>query len=172
MKLRQFALIGLSALCLGSIAGPALAQQADCPMAGHGRFHFQERMEKRQSQLHDQLKLSPEQEPAWKTFTAQAKPLQAAERPDFAAWAKLSAPERAERALGQMKEHESRMAQHVEALKTFYGTLNAEQKKTFDQHFLSGMGEFRHGAMGGNKGPGRRHGMGANAMPQEAAPAK
>lgn len=163
MKFSKISLIGLSVLCFSALslhahAGLSVAApdaQAGCPMAGHGRFaeHMEKHHAQFQARLHDQLKLSAEQEPAWLTFISQTKPAVKPEAYDRTVWQKLSAPERADKMLAQLKEHEARLAQHAEALKTFYAVLNAEQKKVFDEHF-AGHGPFegRHSGRFG-KGP-------------------
>jgi protein CpxP len=47
-------------------------------------------------------------------------------------WAKLTTPERADKMMERMREHQSRMFEHLVALKDFYAVLTPEQKKTFD----------------------------------------
>lgn len=138
MKTLKTSLLALgSALLLttsfSSFAAPGVGGDA-CPMAGHGAFAERMQMmhERMQARLHDQLKLTPEQEPAWQAFIKDGPPhlaMMAGKGEDLT---KLSAPERAEKMLARMKEAEAAMAKHTEALKTFYATLNAEQKKTFD----------------------------------------
>lgn len=134
------------------------------PMGGWEDFHGQraERMEQHQKKLHDALKLTADQEGAWKTFTASMHGPAKADRPDREELSKLTTPERAEKMLDLAKQHQERMAEHVAALKTFYGVLTPEQKKIFDEQHA-----FQHGA---------RHGTppaGGNATPpaQPAQPA-
>lgn len=129
----------LFALSAASFAAPDPAMDA-CPMAGQGGYkggfmvRMQKHHERMQARLHDQLKLTPEQEPAWQAFVKATPPH--FPMPGMAAGgedlSKLSAPERADKMLARLKEHEAVMAQHIEALKTFYAQLNADQKKTFD----------------------------------------
>ncbi len=149
-------IIGLSVLGLGATALVAHAEKEGSehrhgPMSqgcmqgeGKGKFaeHMKARMEKHQAELHDKLKLSADQEPAWKIFIAAMMPPAGALQPmmDHAAMQKLPAPERMEKMMGKMKEHEAHMNERLAALKTFYATLNADQKKTFDDN--AGRGHF------------------------------
>lgn len=154
---------------MGVIAANAAAQSVDCgprgPMGNWEKYHEQrgERMQQHQKQLHDALKLTPDQEGAWKKFAESVQAPPRPERGDPADWAKLTAPERAEKMLEFSKQRQERMTEHVAALKTFYGVLTPEQKKTFD--------EFHVGPRGGRHGPGRP-GQGQPTMPPPSAPAK
>lgn len=149
---------GLTAVGIGSAAFAAAAGKADCgdmgmghggmSMHGHEGYgdgksgeQMKERMAKRHAALHDKLKLTAAQEPAWKTFTDAMMPTDMPQRPDHAELAKLPAPERMEKMMGLMKDREQRMEKQLAALKTFYATLTPEQKKVFDAE----------------TGPGQRH---------------
>ncbi|KQV79533.1 hypothetical protein ASD15_19635 [Massilia sp. Root351] len=145
--IRKSLIIGMAVLSLGAVGGSAFA--ADTPAPGrHGQAltqeqraaraaerqaTFKEMMARHQAALHDKLKLTAAQEPAWNAFVAASAPKLPAARADRAALAQLSAPERAERRLEMHKQmiaqHETRLA----ALKTFYAQLTPEQQKTFDQ---------------------------------------
>lgn len=130
---RNIFLIGLAAIGLGTLPAPALADTGCGPM-GAGSGKFAERIEKRQTELHDKLKLTSEQEAAWKKFSEKMKP-ESRNRPDQPELSALHAPERMERMLSMMKEHESRMADRVAAVKEFYAVLTPEQQKLFDDQF-------------------------------------
>jgi transglutaminase/protease-like cytokinesis protein 3 len=97
---------------------------------------MQEGMEKHRSQLHDKLKLSPQQEPAWKAFTEATKPQHDQKmhqaKADRQAMAAMSAPARMEKMLEHSKERLARMQQQLDALKSFYAVLTPEQQKIFD----------------------------------------
>lgn len=131
---RNIFLIGLAAVGLGAAPVLALAD-TECGHMGAGPGKFAERIEKRQAALHDKLKLTPEQETAWKKFSAKMKPAEFRKRPDPSELSALHAPERMERMLAMMKEHESRMADRVAAVKEFYAVLTPEQQKLFDDQF-------------------------------------
>jgi protein CpxP len=127
-------LIGLAAIGFGTAPILALADAGCGPMGG-GSGKFAERIEKRQAELHDKLKLSSEQENAWKTFHEKMKPAERRNRPDSSKLSALHAPERLEQMLSMMKEHESRMAERVVTVKEFYAVLSSEQQKLFDDQF-------------------------------------
>ncbi|MHB9101172.1 MAG: Spy/CpxP family protein refolding chaperone [Sulfuricella sp.] len=127
-------LLGLAAIGLGTAPGLALANSGCGPM-GAGSGKFAERIEKRQAALHDKLKLTPVQETAWKSFHEKMKPAESHNRPDPSELSALHAPERLERMLAMMKEHESRMVDRVAAVKEFYAVLTPEQQKLFDDQF-------------------------------------
>ena len=100
---------------------------------------MQERIAKRHSALHDQLKLTAAQEPAWKTYVAAVTPTDMGKHwVDHAAMAKMSAPERLEKHIAMSKERDTRMAAHLAALKTFYVVLTPQQQKIFNEKTMHG----------------------------------
>lgn len=161
--LRKQVLIALTVLGMGSAAALAQAQQtptqAAAPEGRHGHAaQQQERMAKwgeyaakRQAKLHDALKLSAAQEPAWAAFQAAIKPDTAsmAMQGDRAAWSTMSAPARMEKMLAMARQHTARMETHLAALNTFYAVLTPAQKKLFDEHTQRGHGHRRGGHMKG-----------------------
>lgn len=141
------------ATALGTVGLVAMAQ----PMGGsenmmgqgrHGKMDpakMEAMVAKRADALKAQLKLTPEQEPAWNSFVAAMKPDTKAlpQHPSREELDKLTTPERIDtmRALRdqQHKDMLAAMDKRDQATKTFYATLNAEQKKTFDtQHLRMG----------------------------------
>lgn len=59
----------------------------------------------------------------------------------------MSTPERLDQMQAHKAQHDAQMQKHIEATKTFYASLNAEQKKVFDKEtarFMRGMGEHPH----------------------------
>lgn len=112
-------------------------------------------MAKRHDALKAKLKLTPEQEGAWTTFTAAMKPpaQMGQKRPDRAELDKLTTPERIDKMRALRTEHMAAMDKREEAIKTFYAALNADQKKVFDTEHAR-MGHHP----GDRRGPG---GMGA-----------
>jgi protein CpxP len=158
----QALILGLALLGpLAAYAEPAAAPPAPKandagpggPWGEHGRRHMQERLD----QLHKELKLTPEQEADWKTFSEkldEAKKERKEARPDGEALRKLSAPERLEKMIEFGKARQAAMEEVLAATKTFYAKLTPEQKKTFDD--LTPFGERApHG-----KGHGGPHRMG------------
>jgi hypothetical protein len=116
---------------------------------------MEERMAKHQAAFHDKLKITADQEPAWQAFIAATKPQPHAmpQPQDRKAMAQMSTPERMEKGLQMMKEHQARMEAHLAAVKTFYAALKPEQQKIFDEAHRHMM-HHRHG----------RHGWGGHAQ--------
>ncbi len=136
-----------------TFAGSALA---DCDHeAMHARMHGGgEQMAamhaKHLAKLHDKLKLTAQQEPAWKAFTDKAKPDLAKRQAAREELSKLATPARLDRMLALMKEGEARMAEHAAAVKEFYAQLTPEQQKLFDDHAMPRLGAAKR-AMHGHK---------------------
>lgn len=155
--LRKSILIGFTVL--GMAAAQSQAQDAPAPAGRHGsaagmeqrQAKMSEMFAKHQAKLHDQLKLTAQQEPAWAAYQAAIKPApRTGARPDRAAFAKLPAPERLSKMIEMTKEREAMMQTHLTALTAFYGQLTAEQKAVFDAHAMGGKhgGHGRHGGWG------------------------
>ncbi|MCD5360483.1 Spy/CpxP family protein refolding chaperone [Chromobacterium aquaticum] len=130
----------IATLLAAGVAGSALAaddapSQNPMPMMGKGRHMDpaqREAMAARHLQaLHDQLKLQAKQEAAWKTYTESMKPGERAMPPKPQAGE--TAPQRMERMLDMMKQHQDGMQKRLDALKTFYAQLTPEQQKVMDQ---------------------------------------
>jgi len=141
---RKHLLAALSALTLGAAALGAHAQTADqptTPQARHGAHAQHQKLTPEQraqfraqriAKLHDELKITPAQENAWKAFVASMQP-PAHQQHDRAAWANLTAPERMAKMIERQKQRTAALEQRQGALNTFYSVLNADQKKTFDE---------------------------------------
>lgn len=125
----------VSSILLVSSLGVMAAPQDCGPMTTRGDFweYRVERMAQQHKQLHDALKLTPDQEGAWKKLMDSEHPMARMEAGNAADWAKLTTPERAEKMLERMQEHQMHMAQHVVVLKDFYALLTPEQKTKFDE---------------------------------------
>lgn len=162
---RKTLLTGLAALSLGGamIGAQAQAQAPDIhPKAQLSkeerqakRAEFMAKREQMRAQrvakLHDELKITPAQESAWNAFVASMQPAQRAggEHGDRAAWAGLSAPQRAEKMIERQKQRTAFMEQRLAALNTFYSVLTPEQKKVFDEKTARMQSRFgRHGEHG------------------------
>ena len=117
---------------------------------------FGQRMEHHLARLHDKLKLTPAQEPAWTAFTAAAKPKAPVARPERAAFARLTAPERLEKWIAMSKDRTAQQESRLGALKTLYAALTPEQRKTFDDSVPGGEHGGRHHGHRGH-GPQRGH---------------
>lgn len=133
----------ITASLLASLAVSAMAQTGPGGMPGpdgqHGprmekmREHRTERHQKHLAELKSKLKLQTDQEAVWKTFAdAMQPPTQPLARVDRAAMEKLSTPERIDQMQALHTHREAEMKKRGDATKTFYASLSAEQKKTFD----------------------------------------
>lgn len=168
--------LGWMAAVLASVAGMTLAQAADSSEAasappphqamgrhehgprGHDPARMQAMFDRHLAELKTQLKLGSEQDAAWATFSNAIKPpATPPARPDPAELAKLSTPERLDRMEALHQQHANEMAQRHQAIKTFYATLNAEQKKTFDAATLRLMHPMHPMHDHGRGMPGPRH---------------
>lgn len=101
----------------------------------------------RLDRLHAELKLSPEQEAAWKAWAEPIRQQSAAmrdRRGEREAMTRLPAPERMEKTLERMKEHERQMEAGLASLRSFYATLTPEQRQTFDRFQPFGEKRGRH----------------------------
>ena len=171
-----------AAAVLAALALPVLAQPApsDAPAAGAPaqqarkpgdlQERHQARMAQRANAFKAQLKLTPEQEPAWTAFMAAMQPAQRTTRLDPADMEKRTTPERIDRMRALRAQHAAEADRRGEATKTFYAALTPEQQKTFDSRGQNMRGKGgqrsdwghdngRHGGMRGCDmpmgGPGR-----------------
>ncbi|MFZ6681493.1 Spy/CpxP family protein refolding chaperone [Undibacterium sp. Tian12W] len=174
-QLQKKLMIAVTAVGLSMIgsAGSALAQPPSpasaSANAGHGQPHgdpakwaekMKERMAKHQAELHDKLKITAAQEPAWKTFIDAMNPGAMPARPDRKEMEKLTTPERMEKGLEKMKEHLAKMQTRLTALKTFYAVLTPEQQKIFDESHrrMASHMRDRMGKPGGEHSPEHKTG--------------
>lgn len=118
-----------------------------------------ERRAQHLDRLKTELKLSPEQEPAWLAFVARTQPMpkplaQTKDKP----WDQLTTPQRIERVKAHQAERQAAMNQRLYAVQGFYAALTPEQQKVFDARSpLRGPGMDRHGK-GARHGHERFHG--------------
>jgi Spy/CpxP family protein refolding chaperone len=169
--LRKTLLTGLAALSLGGAMLGAQAQSqspSQTQASEHGRkaaptreerqakrAEFEAKRAQRVARLHDELKISPAQENAWNAFVASMKHDQRGRgdhangrHGDRAAWAGLTAPQRAEKMIAMQKARTAAMEQRLAALNSFYSVLSPEQKKVFDEKSARMQSRFgRHGGM-------------------------
>jgi protein CpxP len=114
---------------------------------------MQQKMAERQAAFKAELKLTPEQEPAWNAFIArtqpQARPAREGSRED---WSRLTTPQRLDKMQALKVERDAAMAKRVDAIKSFYASLNADQQKVFDSKHMSG---FQRAGM--HRGHGKHH---------------
>jgi len=89
--------------------------------------------------LHDALHLSAAQEAGWNAYKASVSiPEQAQQRRRSAAslFATLTAPRRMDLIEAEMQQDLADLHRQSQALKAFYGSLNADQQRTFDTQTL------------------------------------
>ena len=131
----------------GPMAGAGMPQGQPPQMREHMHESMHARMAERHArhltELKAKLKLDAGQEGAWKTFAdAMQLPAAAPLRLDRAAMQKLTTPERIDQMLAMHTQHDAEMKKHAEATKTFYASLSAEQKKTFDAETARHMQQY------------------------------
>ncbi|GGZ04071.1 Spy/CpxP family protein refolding chaperone [Pseudoduganella plicata] len=152
--LRKSLIIGMTVIGLSS-AMAAQAQEATTP---HHRTYAAtkfdpakraEHIAQRQQKLHDALKLTAAQEPAWNTYIAAINPQTPVGRADRVGFKDLPAPERMEKMLELQKERLAKQESRLAALKTFYAVLTPEQQKTFDAA-TAHQGRHRHDRVRGD----------------------
>ncbi|MGV7208051.1 Spy/CpxP family protein refolding chaperone [Oxalobacteraceae bacterium A2-2] len=150
----------LAALVLA--LGTTFAAQAQTQDNADRRAKFEARVAemtaKREAKLHDALKITPAQEPAWAAYVTAIKPVAPTGTPP-APGTKLSAPERLAKAIDFSKQRTARLESVQPALTAFYGQLTAEQKAIFDKRGGGFGGPARgprghgfHGGWGGHHG--------------------
>ncbi|KQP49507.1 Spy/CpxP family protein refolding chaperone [Pseudorhodoferax sp. Leaf274] len=142
---------------------PAPPPAADAP-AQHAREHARpdpaKRMERRESRLKQDLKITAEQEPAWNVFTASMLPPgpPQGDRPDREALRKMTTPQRIEHMRAMHAARSADMERRAEATLRLYAALTPEQQQVFDQRMAMGP---RHGP-----GHGPQH-RGAPPRPEQ-----
>ena len=109
--------------------------------------------ERRLQELKVKLQLSADQEPAWTAFASAMRAEPPHSRPDWTQLAGLPTPERIERmkVLREQRQAQAnaRMDQRAQAALGFYDSLQAQQKKVFDEetgkHLAQRGRHHRHG---------------------------
>jgi hypothetical protein len=135
----------LLASLLSTLAAVSQAQPMPGPGPGSGngpapnpemRAQHMKKMQdhwaQRQADLKAKLKLAPEQEGAWTTFTAAMKPPANPQHPNRAEMDQLNTPARLDKMQALRAQHNAAMDQRNAATRAFYATLNPEQQKVFD----------------------------------------
>lgn len=135
-------------------AAPTAEQRDQKRAERHAQM--QKKMAERQAAFKAELKLTPEQEPAWNAFIARTQPpagamLRRGERED---WSKLTTPQRLDKMQALKAERDAAMAKRVDAIKSFYAALNADQQKVFDSKRIGG---FQRAGMHRDHGGHHRH---------------
>ena len=114
------------------------------------RARMEQRMAERMEFFKFKLKITPQQEGAWSAWTAAMKPAaNRPQRPDRAEFERMTTPERIDRMRALRAQRQAERDRKMDATKTFYAALNADQKKTFDAASLQ-MLQHRGGGRGGH----------------------
>jgi protein CpxP len=148
------------AALLATSALAVLAQPAGSPPpeGGAGMHHrhspeqrerMKDHMAKRVADLKAKLKLSAEQQGSWNAYLAAMKPATPSAPPKREDIAKLSTPERLDKMRELRLQRDTELDKRDAATRSFYGALNPEQKKVFDEQTL------RHLHAHGPRGEGR-----------------
>ncbi len=90
-------------------------------------------------QLHDSLRLRPDQEQAWREFDMATRPDEqedARRRVAFQRMASMRAPQRIDLSVQMMRSDLAQMERQANALKSLYAILSPEQQETFDRETL------------------------------------
>jgi len=87
-------------------------------------------------QIHDALRLRPDQEQAWQIFQQASQPTpqdEARQRDAFQRMGSLQAPQRFDLSIQMMRSDLDQMERQASALKAFYATLSPDQQAAFDR---------------------------------------
>lgn len=110
---------------------------------------MQAMVERRHAALKAKLKITPDQEAAWTTFSNVMKPAPEAMKRHLQARAeldKLTTPERIDKMRALRAERNAEMDKRADAAKAFYAVLTPYQKGVFDAHTAKAyQGGRRHG---------------------------
>lgn len=135
-KLRIAALVTLLA-SVGVATGAAVAGGDHCGPGARFGADLKQRAEGKLARLHDELKLAPGQDAAWREFsavvTAQADLFGERVREWRAGARPAKAIERLERGQQGLEQGSKALADITAATKRFYATLTPEQQTRFDE---------------------------------------
>ena len=107
----------------------------------------QKKMEHKLGKLKQKLQITPAQEPAWNAWAGAVKPGATTQRPSRAEFAALTTPERIDRMRAARTVRNAEIDRRLDATKTFYASLTAEQQKVFDDASLR-FARHHHGKRG------------------------
>ena len=133
-------------------SGPAGGPGRDPARMEQFRAKMEQRMAERLGELKQKLAITPAQEGAWTAWTSALKPTPH-QRPDRAEFERLTTPERIDRMRALRAQRNAEMDKRMDATKTFYAVLGAEQKKVFD----SESARFLRGGRGHGHAHGGEH---------------
>lgn len=146
MKLvKQLVLIGalLTGMASASYANEEACHDGPPGNAPNEAHHHEAFFARQQKALHDKLKIQPNQEAAWASFSESLKPPKM--QPPSPPKERETAPEQLAHRLDGMKMHQEGLQKQLDALKKFYAVLTPEQKTILDEEghrFLQGPPHF------------------------------
>jgi hypothetical protein len=147
---RSLIAAGLAAsLGLAAIAQPQPQATAapDVPQVEQRQDRMHKKVERKLGKLKEKLQISAAQEPAWTAWTGAIRPGPTMERPKRAEFAALHTPERIDRIRALRAQRNAEMDKRLDATKSFYAALTADQKKVFDAESLR-FAKRHHGKRG------------------------
>lgn len=97
------------------------------------REHAKKRKEMHQQRMHQELKITSSQEPAWNAFIASMQANHEVKKHDRKEMMEMTAPQKMEKMMQLKQERMAKMQTRLASLKTFYAVLTPEQQKKFDQ---------------------------------------
>lgn len=141
------------ALLAGATAMAHTPGQPDGARQAHKAQHMAQHRAEGQAKLKADLKITPAQEAAWTRYVDAHQPPKTAERPDRAAWAQLTTPQRLDQMMAHQAERDAHRTQAMNATRALYAALDAGQQQLFDSRapMAGGMGQ----RMGGPDRPGK-----------------
>lgn len=154
-------LLGAAALSAAVCVSSAGFAQAPPPggMMGqsdaqHDRWadHMREEADAKARALHDILNVRPDQEAAFQAMVASmpgpgGRPDMGPDmRHEHEEMASMTTPQRLDRMLAKMAEHQAEFQRHADAVRAFYAVLGPDQRRAFDA--LTGMIMEDHHGMG------------------------
>lgn len=138
--------LGLAAVAQSQIspaAGTPAPQQSTAERAPAAAAQGEQRrdrmhgkIERKLGRLKQKLQITAAQEPAWTAWAGAVKPGAKMQRPSRQDMAALTTPERIDRMLALRAQRNAEMDKRLDATRSFYATLTAEQKKVFDAESL------------------------------------
>ncbi|MEJ5992198.1 Spy/CpxP family protein refolding chaperone [Ramlibacter sp. PS3R-8] len=113
---------------------PAAERAADNP--DQRRDFMQKKVERKLGKLKQQLQITPAQESAWNAWAGAVQPGTKMQRSSRAELAALTTPERIDRMRAARTLRNAEIDRRLDATKSFYAALTAEQQKAFDEASL------------------------------------
>lgn len=131
MKIRILAVAAVAAIALALISSSHVYAADPGPCMGHDALNAA-----RVNELHAELRLTPQQESSWQNLMTTMHSMNQP-HPAMASVAQLTTPQRLDLAMQMLQAHEREANEHFTAVKSFYATLNPQQRQIFDRETLA-----------------------------------